>query len=306
VELVSAIVCTRGRAGQISRAVTSLLDDVGSALEVIVVDQSDDSSTEEALRALSVDTRLRYYRSASRGKGAALNEGVRHARSSIVVFTDDDCIAPTGWVADMARVLESQPQAAVAFCRVVPVPHDRAQGYVPAYEPTTARTLRSIAAVGDGLGLGAAMALRRDFVLSMGGFDESFGPGGRFPSADEWDVCLRALLTGHHVYETPELAVVHDGFRTFAEGRTHARRDWIALGAVCAKPLRAGYLGAAIVPLSVFSRRALWPPIADLLHLRKPRGIGRIQAFLQGFALGILTPVDRKRLLFEARGTRRA
>jgi glycosyltransferase involved in cell wall biosynthesis len=300
VELVSAIVCTRGRAAQAARAVASLLDTANGerAVEVIVVDQSDDALTEDALAALRSDGRLRYFRSSRRGKGAALNEGIVAARGTIVVLTDDDCIAPSGWVLDMARVLEAQPRAAIAFCRVVPVTHDPTQGYVPAYELKTSRTLRSIASAREGLGLGAAMAVRRDFVVAMGGFDEAFGPGGRFPSADEWDLCLRALLTGHHVYETPELEVVHDGFRTFAEGRTHARRDWIALGAVCAKPIRAGYWKATILPLTLFSRRALWPPIADALRLRRPRGLGRIQAFLSGFASGMLTPVDRQHLLF--------
>jgi glycosyltransferase involved in cell wall biosynthesis len=300
VELVSAVVCTRGRPTLIARAVESLLNDDG-AIEVIVVDQSDDALTEEALRRSLSDSRLRYFRSARRGKGAALNEGMQQARGSTLVLTDDDCIVPPGWVRGMARVLESQPRAAVAFCRVVPVPHDRQAGYVPAYEPTTARTLRSVSAVRDGLGLGAAMALRRDFVASMGGFDESFGPGGRFPSADEWDLCLRALLTGHEVYETADLEVIHDGFRNFQEGRTHARRDWLALGAVCAKPLRAGYWNAVVVPLSLFTRSAVWPPVADLLRLKRPRGLGRIDAFLRGFAQGMLTPVDRDKLLFVAR-----
>jgi GT2 family glycosyltransferase len=299
VELVSAIVCTRGRAVQVERAARSLLDDDGN-IELIVVDQSDDEQTSDALHPLAADGRLRYVKSARRGKGAALNEGLDLARGQIVVLTDDDCIVPRGWVTAMARVLESQPRAAIAFCRVVPVPYDRGAGYVPAYEPTTSRTLRTVAAIRDGLGLGAAMAVRREFVHALGGVDESFGPGGRFPSADEWDLCLRALLTGHEIYETAELEVVHDGFRSFAEGRIHARRDWVALGAVCAKPIRAGYLSATVVPFSLFTRSALWPPISDLLHLRRPRGLGRIDAFIRGFASGLLEPVDRRELRFVA------
>ncbi|HWZ90262.1 MAG TPA: hypothetical protein VNW92_15470, partial [Polyangiaceae bacterium] len=117
-------------------------------------------------------------------------------------------------------------------------------------------------------------------------------------SADEWDLSIRALLSGRHVYETAELSIVHDGFRTFQEGRKHARRDWIALGAVCAKPLRAGHFQAAVIPLWLFSTQALWPPLADALHLRKPRGVGRIAAFIQGFGSGLLTRVDKASLRF--------
>jgi glycosyltransferase involved in cell wall biosynthesis len=267
-------------------------------LELIVVDQSDGTDTEQALERFRSDPRFGYHRSKVHGKGAALNEGILMAKGSIVVCTDDDCEAPPGWIGGMARALESQPTAVVAFCSVVPVKHDATTGYVPAHELTESRLLRSVSAICGGLGIGAGMALRRDFALSMGGFDESFGPGARFPSADEWDIAMRALLSGKHVFETADLSIVHDGFRTFEEGRRHAERDWIALGALCAKPLRAGRYEAAVVTVWLFSTRALWPPMSDLLHLRKPRGAVRILSFLRGFGLGLRTRVDRATLRF--------
>jgi glycosyltransferase involved in cell wall biosynthesis len=297
-EVVTGIVCTRNRPIPIVHVVASLLSGESGPFELIVVDQSDGQETENALERFKSDQRFRYYRSKVRGKGAALNEGIRLASGSIVVCTDDDCEAPPGWVTGMARALESQPTAAVAFCSVVPVPHDAKAGYVPAHELKESRLLRSVSAICGGLGIGAGMALRRDFALSMGGFDESFGPGARFPSADEWDIAMRALLTGRHVFETAELSIVHDGFRTFEEGRQHTARDWIALGAVCAKPLRAGHFEAAIVPLWLFSTRALYPPFADLLRLRRPRGAVRILSFLRGFGVGLSTQVDRTTLRF--------
>jgi GT2 family glycosyltransferase len=297
-EIVTAIVCTRNRPGPIAHAVASLLRPGSELFELIVVDQSDGAATEQALNGFAVDRRFRYVRSQARGKGAALNEGIRLASGAIIVCTDDDCEAPPGWVTGMAKALESQPTAVVAFCRVLPVPYDPKLGYVPAYEIDKNRLLSSVSAICKGVGLGAGIALRRDFALAVGGFDESFGPGARFPSADDWDIVLRALLSGKHVYETSEISIVHDGFRSFEEGRTHVRRDWIALGAVCAKPLRAGHLGTLIVPIWLLSTKALWPPISDVLHLRKPRGIGRITAFVQGFCVGLRTPVDRKTLRF--------
>jgi glycosyltransferase involved in cell wall biosynthesis len=298
VGLVSVIVCTRNRAGQVEQTVRSLLDEPGVELELILVDQSDGPETKNALASFFVDGRLRYLASKKRGKGVALNEGLRIARGSVVVCTDDDCVVPRRWAADMANTLEARPSAAIVFCRVVAVPHDPSAGYVPVYDPPASRLLRSVVDMRNGPGLGAAMAVRRDFLSGLGGFDESFGPGGRFPSADEWDLCMRALLKGWQVYETTALAVEHDGFRSFAEGRAHARRDWLALGAVCAKPLRAGYLSASIVPLWFFPTRALWPPVSDILHLRKPRGLGRITAFLSGFARGLSTSVDPVTLRF--------
>lgn len=300
-DVLSTVVCTRNRPGPLAEIVTSLLRGEGPDLELIVVDQSDGPESEAALAGVRSDPRLRYHRSARRGKGAALNDGVAMARGSVVVCTDDDCQSPPGWVSAMTRILHSQPKAVILFCRVVPVPHDRTAGYVPAYELAESRSLRSVRDICDGLGIGAAMAIERDFVMSMGGFDESFGPGARFPSADEWDIVIRALLTGHEVYETADLTLVHDGFRTFAQGQAHARRDWLALGAVCAKPLRAGHWSALVVAVWLFSTRAVWPPIADVFSMRKPRGLGRVFAFVQGFASGFATPVEKATLRFRAR-----
>jgi glycosyltransferase involved in cell wall biosynthesis len=298
-DVVTAIVCTRNRPESLTRAVDSLLRPGAEALELIVVDQSDGAQSQEALSGFADDPRFRYIRSQARGKGAALNEGIRLARGAIVVCTDDDCIAPPGWIMAMARALESQATAVVVFCNVEPIPYDTKLGYVPKHEVKENRLLRSLSAVcKTGLGIGAGMALRRDFAMGMGGFDETFGPGARFPSADDWDIGLRALLTGKHVYETSEISIVHDGFRTMEEGRKHVWRDSLALGAVFAKPLRAGHAKILIVAIWVFSTRAIWPPIADALRLRRPRGVVRIAGFLQGFSLGLRMTVDRKTLRF--------
>ena len=295
---VTALVCTRNRPQHIVKAVRSLLDDADDSLELIVLDQSPGSETERALAPWQSDPRFLYRRTQTTGKGVGLNEGLRLAKGSVVALTDDDCEAPRGWARDMAAVLEARPQVAIVFCNVVPVPHDRSAGYVPAYERTRSRLIRSLADLHAGLGLGAGMAIRRDLALSLGGFDDSFGPGARFPSADEWDIAIRALVFGWQIYETPDLAIVHDGFRSFVQGREHAGRDWTALGAVCAKPLRAGHLSAVVVPLYFYPVNALWAPLSDLLHLRRPRGLVRITAFLRGFAEGMRTPMDPNTLRF--------
>jgi GT2 family glycosyltransferase len=294
---VSALVCTRNRPKSLVRVVRSLLQGDG-AFELIVLDQSDGPESERALDAFQSDHRLRYIRSSARGKGAALNQGIRLATGGVFVCTDDDCEAPPGWIMDMARVLESQPHVAVVFCNVLAPPHDRSAGYVPTYQRCTDRRLSSIGQARKGLGLGAGMAVRRDAVLEFGGFDETFGPGARFPSGDDWDISLRAILRGWHVYDTAALSILHHGYRTLAEGRAHALRDWIAIGALCAKPIHAGHLSAVPLAIRLFLGEAVWPPMRDIVRLRRPSGLSRIVGFIRGFATGMCTPVDRKTILF--------
>ncbi len=293
----SVLVCTRNRPDSLLRTVRSLLEHPG-AFELIVMDQSQGTGSEHALAAFAGDPRLRYMRTRAQGKGASLNEGLRLARAAIVVCTDDDCVAPPGWPEQMARVMEAHPRAAVAFCNVTAEPYDKAAGYVPTYERTTDRVLTSIGDVRAGLGLGAGMALRKDVVLALGGFDETFGPGSRFRSGDDWDISLRALLQGWHVVDTASTAVVHYGYRTFAEGREHALRDWIAIGALCARPIRSGHLSAIGFAGSMFVGQALWPPVRDLLALRRPSGRSRVIGFMRGFWDGLRTSVDPRTLAF--------
>ena len=108
------------------------------------------------------------------------------------------------------------------------------------------------------------------------------------------------MLGGWDVRDTASLSVLHYGFRTLAEGKAHAKRDWISIGALCAKPIRAGYGRAIGLSLWLFGVEALWPPVRDLLRLRKPSGLSRIVGFAQGFAGGLRTPVDRDTLRFRS------
>ena len=300
--LISALVCTRNRPADAERAVRSLLASHGVDLELVVVDQSDDDETRRRLAALG-DARVRLVRATPAGKPSALNKGLEVVASSIVVITDDDCEVPPGWVAGMARELQARPHVGLVFSNVVAASYDRRRGYVPTYERRRDREVHSIWGTCAGRGLGAAMAVRRDAVRALGGFDEAVGPGARFRSADDWDLELRLLLSGWHIYESADLWVVHHGFRSFADGRRHSHANWYGMGAVCAKPVRAGHPTAVGLGVWELVAHAAAPAVADLLSLRRPHGLGRIPAFCRGFFRGLTTDVDRAHLLYrEASG----
>jgi glycosyltransferase involved in cell wall biosynthesis len=295
--IVSVLVCTRDRSQSLVRTVRSLLATDASDYEVIVVDQSEPSAG-PSLADLICDPRLRHMTTTSRGKGAALNQGLRLARGAIVVCTDDDCEAEPDWAARMTRTLEDQPTAAIVFCNVTAGPCDWARGYVPTHLRTTSTLMRTLIGTCAGHGMGAGMAVRRDVILAIGGFDESVGPGGRFPSGDDWDIEHRVLLNSWHVYETADISIVHHGFRTLAEGRAHVYRDWFAIGGVCAKPVRAGKISAVVVAAWYLAYYAAWPIVWDALRLKRPRGAARLLGFAAGFTRGMRTPVDGRTLLF--------
>ena len=298
--LITALVCTRNRGDSITATLASILAGTHPHFELIVVDQSVTNETERAVAPFLNDSRLRYIRSSTQGVSRARNLGLQEARSEVVVLTDDDCVAPPHWLETMAEVFAAHPNVAVAFCNVDPAPYDRQTGFIPAYQRTGSKLLSNISEKCAARGIGAGSAVRRKAVLSLGGFDEMLGPGADFPACEDGDMAVRALLRGYEVYETDAVALTHAGFRTWEQGRVLARRDWVGIGAAYTKPLKCGHWRFAVVPAYELLKFAVWPPISDVLHLHRPRGLGRIGAFFQGFSQGWRLSVDPQTLLFRA------
>jgi glycosyltransferase involved in cell wall biosynthesis len=296
--MISALVCTCRRGRLIIDTVSSILANTHPNFELVVVDQSKDNETREALRPFSTDPRLRYLKSATIGKGDALNAGLRETKGTAVAITDDDCTVSPDWLETFASIFAAHPKVAVAFCCVEAGEHDRTAGFVPDYVRAGDRMLTSMHDARHVRGLGAGIAVRRDMIEEIGGFDPMLGPGSRFQDCDDRDVAIRALLARHYVYETSIIAVKHFGFRTWQQGPQLTRRNFLGIGAAYSKFLKCGRIELMYIPAYEFIKYALWPPIRDLLHLRQPRGIVRITAFVKGFIEGLRTPLDKATMIF--------
>jgi glycosyltransferase involved in cell wall biosynthesis len=278
--------------------VASILTNTHPNFELVVVDQSKDNETLEALKSFSADPRLKYLKSATIGKGDALNAGLKETQGSAIAITDDDCTVPPNWLETFASIFVTYPKVAVAFCCVEAGDHDRTAGFVPDFVRTGDRMLTSMHDARHVRGLGAGIAVRRDMIEEVGGFDPMLGPGSRFPDCDDRDIAIRALLARHHVFETSTIAVKHFGFRSWQQGPQLARRNFLGIGAAYSKFLKCGRIELMYVPAHEFIKYALWPPIRDVLHLRQPHGMVRITAFVEGFVEGLRTPVDKATMIF--------
>jgi hypothetical protein len=146
--------------------------------------------------------------------------------------------------------------------------------------------------------MGAGLAVRRQTLLDLGGFDEELGAGARFPSCEDRDVVVRALLANHPVCTTDRTFVIHLGFRTWKEGQTLGKRDFVGIGAACAKPILAGHW--SFLPMAVHEVvvESILAPLSEVFRLRRPRGLGRTLYFVRGFVGGALTPMDREHLVY--------
>jgi GT2 family glycosyltransferase len=296
----SIIICTADRGEAIADPVRQILCGSDTSFELIIVDQSKDDSAERALEPFQQDPRLQYHRLSVRGKCRAMNEGIRLAKSDILISTDDDCEPHEGWIEAIIQSFENEPRAGVAFCNVYPGDHDPLSGFVPAYVQQSDQTFRTIADFCAPHGIGAGMAFRRSSILSIGGFDEDLGPGGRFAAYEDADVALRALLNGFAVLHISGARVNHNGFRTWAEGRGLARRDWLGIGAGHAKLLKCGKFSVLRVAVYELWSQALKPLILSVIKLKRPAAVTRLVSYATGFWRGSCMAVDRKSLCFRS------
>jgi glycosyltransferase involved in cell wall biosynthesis len=302
---ISAAICTRNRPDDLLRAVRSVLDsDDGVDIELIVVDQSDDDSTRDALRQFDGDGRLRYVRSSGRGVGLSRNEAAAAARGPIIAYTDDDCEVPPRWLRDV-RDAFADPRVGIVFSSVIAAPFDYTAGTTPATGYARTQVFRSNLAYSRTSGMGAGLSIRRGCLDAVSGFDRMLGPGSPLYSGEDLDIGIRALLRGWSVMEAPSIGVVHHGFRDLDAYRHLLARDWAAAGAVQAKFVKAGRL--SILPRVAYDLvyRIGWQGLSPLLRGKKPTGVRKAAAFGRGFWKGLRTPVDPASLHFiRTEGTR--
>jgi hypothetical protein len=218
------------------------------------------------------------------------------AKTDLVAFTDDDCEVPTDWLRVMQAVLEEHPSAALVFCTVHAGPHDQTKGFVPGF--ICSGTLLHTKFTPKVRGMGAGLAVQRKTLLDIGGFDEELGPGARFPSCEDRDLVVRALLANRPVCTTDRTSVIHLGFRTWQEGKALGKRDFVGIGAACAKPILAGHWSFLPMAMHEGLVESFLSPLSDVLRLRRPRGLGRTLYFWRGFLGGALTRLDREHLVY--------
>ena len=295
---VSTLICTRNREDSIANAVRSVLACTYADMELIVVDQSTSDATKTALAPFLNDSRLRYIRSAMRGKSNALNVGIRAATHEIIVITDDDCEVEPNWPLAHAQVFRDNPEVAITYGNVLARAYDQSEGFTPVYVVKKDFLCRSVWQKLIARGIGANMAIRREAFLRVGGFDASLGPGGRFAACEDGDYTVRCLLAGYQVYETGGSTVMHYGFRTWEQGRQLTRDAFLGIGAAYIKPIKCGRL--SVVPLLVFEflRYALFPSLWATITFRKPTNWQRVHFFLRGMMRGLRVPADRATLLY--------
>jgi glycosyltransferase involved in cell wall biosynthesis len=111
----SIIICTRDRKDLLAGAIRTLADQSvpHGAYEIIVIDDGSTDGTEEMVRSLKPGCSLRYFNRPWKGRAGARNYGIEEAQGEIIIFVDDDILAPHDFLFEHNRFHKIYPQAIV-------------------------------------------------------------------------------------------------------------------------------------------------------------------------------------------------
>ncbi len=247
--LLSVVICTRNRPESIMDAVESVVAQSDVSFELIVVDQSHGPATRDLLAPLVADRPHVHYVHLERpGLSHAYNEGTRRAAGTIVAYTDDDCVAPPGWLESIARAFQESPDAELIYGQVLLPPHLAERENVDGVTPQLPIAERRRMSRTDGFkvfGMGANFALKRAAWERVGGFDEVLGGGGPLQSAQDFDFAYRVYRAGGVIMLEPSIVVFHYGFRTARDWPAVVRSYGVGVGGFYSKHARLGDVYAA-------------------------------------------------------------
>jgi hypothetical protein len=181
----SVVIPAYQAAATIGEAIDSLRAQTLAPAEVLVCDDGSSDDLPAALEPYGGFVGL--LRGEHRGVAAARNVLLEAACSDFVVPLDaDDVYAPTR-LQRLAELAAAQPQLDVLSTDAVFVSGGRAVGRFNEGTPFAAERQRE--AILDRCFV-ICPAMRRSRLLEIGGYDESLR------TAEDWDVCLRLILTG--------------------------------------------------------------------------------------------------------------
>lgn len=290
---VSVIIATRDRGPAIATALASVCASTFADWELVIVDQSRDDQTEQAVAPfVAKDARVRYIRSESTGVSAARNVAIRHSDGAYLAVTDDDCEVAPDWLATLVHELDADPRVGFVAGALIPTDFDPSTGDIPKFLPGERRVVERPWPITECFG--ADMALRRSVLEDVGLFDEQIGPGAKYSVLDEQEMCHRVLLKGYRVLITPEAHVIHYGFRSNAQLPLLWRRDGRGVGGLLAREARFGDVRAVTYLLGWWGQ---WLGLVVMNAIRGRRPLKLRQALMYvyhsatAFAQGLRQPL---------------
>jgi glycosyltransferase involved in cell wall biosynthesis len=215
----SVVIATYNRATVLKDTLASLSElQPHAPWEAIVVDNNSSDNTRAVVEtaAATFPAPLRYGFEREQGRSAALNCGFALAAGEIIVTTDDDVRVEPDWLTRIERGLAEHPCDYIGG-RVTPLWESTR---IPRWFPSTTGLLWAVVALldygpaavpfGNRPPLGVNMAIRREALERVGGFDPRVGrKAGTLLGQEVREWCMRARAAGLVGFYVPDVVVRH-------------------------------------------------------------------------------------------------
>ena len=197
----SIIICTLGdNIANLKRCLGSIQNQSYCSFDVFIIDQG---KADLSLLLSQFAFQTYYIKMEKKGLCLGFNIGMNKSSADYLVFLDDDAFAKNNYLEVAYEIL----QATKVECL----------GGVVLDLKTNKPIARSIKANRSfylkfddyNQWNCSATIMKRAVLVSLGGFDEDLGVGGKWPSAEDSDILIRALLSGEKAYICKELCVYH-------------------------------------------------------------------------------------------------
>jgi glycosyltransferase involved in cell wall biosynthesis len=236
----SVVVCTRERPDDLRRCLDSLTVQDYPNFAVWVIDNAPLSgNTRQVVESVGADLDIHYVVEPRQGLSRARNAGLRRELGGdVVAWLDDDEVADSLWLSELARAFDGRPDVVAASGAVVPAElstwaqlwfeqfggHSKGRGFTAEeFSPRTWSKQHPLYPLPP-FGVGANMAFRTEALRRLGGFDEALGSGTPAQGSEDTKMFTDLLRAGGTVAYRPTAVTRHfhrrdlDGLRRQMRG----------------------------------------------------------------------------------------
>lgn len=269
---ISVVICTRNRSDALMECLLSLDRSTMFPLEVVIIDQSENTDTEEVVSQCSRQTALslRYIHMDAVGHTKARNLGIVSSRGAIVAFTDDDCTVSPTWIETLAREF-GDPDVNCVCGQTAPSNngHHQKESLLSTikYRKPRLVTGRHNPIT---LGRGNNFAFRKHDLYKLGGFNENIGVGSNLYAGDDTDLLYRLLECKGVVSCVNDAVVYHYQPKDLSSVLRKKRGYSISSAAVFASRARFGDVYAFALLAGKIHYEFFYLLLGGMLRLNKP------------------------------------
>ncbi|BAI62000.1 putative glycosyltransferase [Methanocella paludicola SANAE] len=209
---VSIIILSYNSCQDLMECIPSILEQIGSDHEIIVVDNGSVDGTESFIKKNY--SNIQFIENGSNlGYAAGNNIGFRHAKGEYIVVVNPDTIPGNNWLSALIAPLQMNPEIAITTSKILMHTDKHLINTCANHSHYTGlnfcRGLNQLSSsfkkpLEVGAISGCSFATRRKVIEELGGFDSNF-----FLYMEDDDLSWRARLAGYKIMFVPSSVIYH-------------------------------------------------------------------------------------------------